>query len=147
MSQKSKSFRLTTPDYMRGKRVMPGLRWVYHSISIVTLGAFAAALVMGFRMAFDDRALFGSPVAENIMIIGICALAYSLPMFGLPRLFARLGVITREQAEDFFHSFRRWPESWLESIPDSPKNRPSDDSSDPPGRDGAGAARDTNYDD
>jgi len=91
MSHKSKSFRLTRPDYMRGKRVIPGLRWVRYFVGIVVLGALSAALVAAFNLAIDEQLLFGSAFRENTAIIGTCALAYLLPMFGLPRLFARLG--------------------------------------------------------
>ena len=90
------------PYYIRDKRVIPRLRWIPYFIQIVTLGMVAAAIVATFRLAIDESLLLGSAIAENTIVIGVCAVAYVLPMFGLPRFFAWLGVLTREQAEDFF---------------------------------------------
>lgn len=125
MSHKSRSFRLTMPDYMRGKRVVPIVRWVYYFISLITVAALGAALVTALRLVIDGQVLFGSAVAENAVIIGIIALAYLVPIFGLPRLFARFGVLTRSQAEDFRGWRSRWPESCLEPMPDdAPPTQP-----------------------
>jgi hypothetical protein len=116
-----KSFRLTPDEYMRGKRVIPGLRWIYYFIHAVVGGMFFWAIFTTLRLTSDQDVIFGSAVAEITLLIGMCALAYFLPMFGLPRLFMRLGVLTREQADDFSRHSRRWPESWLEPIPDKAK--------------------------
>ena len=67
-----------------------------------------AAMVAAIRLAVDESLLLGSAVAENTIIIGMCAVAYLLPILGLPRVFAWLGVLTREQIEDFAPFRKEW---------------------------------------
>jgi hypothetical protein len=87
----------------------------------------AAAMLTAFRMALDGSLLLGSAIAENTIIVGMCVAAYLLPVFGLPRFFAWLGVLTREQRKDFSPFSKEWPESWLEPIPGDANSTHSED--------------------
>jgi len=111
-----RSFRLTPPDYMRGKRVKPHLRVISHISAVCMLATIVlvlAALVEFCTTPAGARFLQNSPWLCILLSLGLPYLAARLVCIALKSFCERYGLMTQEEAQDF--PFRgRWPDSWLE---------------------------------
>ena len=98
------------------------LLWIGEVLSITSAVTILGSLAIAFWLIVNRNLLFGSFILQSGLVIGVCVLAWIISIFGLPKLFAWLGYLSPEEADDyvFYHG---WPESWLEEISDSDKNR------------------------
>lgn len=119
MRQRHRSFRLTQPEYMEGKRVKPRLRYLtYVSFLLILIVVF-----MCFLGSLLIEIHFGGPPAGWAGVLNIGAiivmlrLVVYLTIFILRRLFVWLDLMTLNEAKSFPPPRNGWPENWLEPIP------------------------------
>ena len=120
MRPQHRSFRLTPPAYMEGRRVKPRLKWLVYggsclSVAVMLL-AYAAAVYFVFPLDGPAFGRIGGMVGP-IAVLLIALVSYFLTMIGFRWLAVRLGWMTPNESKGFFlteHS--RWPEAWLEPL-------------------------------
>ncbi len=111
-----RSFRITPPPYMLGKRVKTRLRVLMFSSWLFTL---VIALLSAAGVSLLVEGPMGAPIRNSALICGI--LFFGIPyviahliLRALRMMYTRFGLMTQEEALDF--PFRgRWPDSWLET--------------------------------
>ncbi len=116
--QPHRSFRLTHPEYMRGKRTkrrLVILNWLSSLLSI----AVALLTLFGCMAILDD--FRPGPAGRGAFDVAIMATSYGLAAFAgfqtfaiAKKIFIRQGLLSSEEARSFGEK-RDWPdESWLE---------------------------------
>ena len=110
-----KSFRLTAPRYMRGKRVKPRLVFLSLIASACAVGMALLSLLgvilflttpAGARIGDSWNILLGT-LGPPFVVVSVL-LAFRV-------FYARVGLMTLDEASDFpFNG--RYPDSWLEPI-------------------------------
>lgn len=119
---KHKSFHLTSPPYMHGRRVKPRLRVISYlscicSLVLVLLSAVAVILFVAAPVGAPLR----NSVWGSLLFFGVPFLIVNLVFLAIKVFCRRYGLMTQEEARDF--PFRgHWPESWLEPIEGGEKN-------------------------
>jgi hypothetical protein len=121
--QRHRSFRLTQPEYMRGKRMkwrLVFLTWLSSllSIAVTVLSLFGCVTLRDFLAgaAAWPAALDVVAVCTSFVV---AIFAGFLTYLGLKRLYVRKGLLSPEEARSFGEK-RHWPdESWLEPKPGS----------------------------
>lgn len=111
-SSNQKSFRLTPPAYMEGKRVRPRLLLFGYARSLSGL----AVLVLAYFGQIWAMCRFGvqpaSPPWQVVVFMTIPWAAAYVTWIAFTSFSVKLGWLTPEEARTIH--FRRWPESWLE---------------------------------
>ncbi len=118
--EEHRSFRLTPPYYMRGRRVKRRLFWFYFGVGMLTLLALVVPFVIGFFVCVHFPFLTGRWIGEALAVF-VCPLLSFVGLlwcsYRLPNLLSRMGILTDEEARGFPRGNRsRWPESWLEDV-------------------------------
>jgi hypothetical protein len=120
--EKHRSFRVTPPWHMEGKRVKRRLLWsAYLGYLAGGLGALAVMVltVLGIaRLKPAEAGVPGDRIWESLLIMGLPLGAYCLALLAARGVFVRLGWMTREEAQPFPFRMQthRWPDSWLEPL-------------------------------
>ena len=122
MWQNHRSFALTKPEYMRGKRVKRRLLLVtYASYLIVIIAMFLLSIEL--FLVILGWGGFPGGLWGTILLVGVLLVPHlftHLILIALKRPFLSLGFLTLDEAKSFPPgSLRCWPESWLESLPTS----------------------------
>lgn len=101
MSRRHRSFVLTQPEYMEGKRVIPRLRYLAYASIFFVLVEVIVCFAGGFIVAEN----FGGPrggwigvAIFGVMLFMIRLIAH-LTFFALGKLFVRLDLLTPDQAQ------------------------------------------------
>lgn len=115
--QQHKSFRLTPPPYMSGRRVIPRLWWFASIAQGVGLATSLCGFPGGLLWA---EARFGlltalGPVTA-IAFPGISLLGYYLGLLVCSGTALMMRLISRKQALELLTMGRTWPEAWLERL-------------------------------
>lgn len=117
-----RSFRLSHPAHVEGKRVKRRLLWIvcltYLVSCLVALGAMVLTALTFFHFAGPTEDLPGRVFWAPLLFVGPPVAAFCLALFVFKVVFVRFGWMTREEARPFPFQIRshRWPGSWLEPI-------------------------------
>ena len=110
-----RSFRLSQPEYMRGRRVKPRLRLLTYFASLLAVGV---ALLSGFGvlllLALPVAAQVRSSVFGFFLVLVVSATMARLTYFVVKKAYIRFGLMTSREA-DCLPIRERWPDCWLES--------------------------------
>ena len=110
-----RSFRLTPPPYMKGKRVKPRLVLI---ANVSQLAGVAAMFLSAFLVPYELLSI-RDPSPSVVMLLvalvfgSLCAV-FCLTLLGSLTLFRLVGLMTQEEARHF--PYRRYHDSWLEPI-------------------------------
>ena len=123
-----RSFRLTPPVGMEGKRVKPRLRifaWV-EMVVVLTVLFSAAAAVMFIGLPYSGCGQFSArqEFALEFAFFVTLLISVLLGRVMLLVLAVRVGWISSEEAWARWTDSRSWPEEWLEPIDEENSDRP-----------------------
>ena len=119
MRQRHRSFVLTQPEYMKGKRVKPRLRYLAYAsaffVLVEVLACFIGSIILYANLGRPLGGWVG--VVISVAILLVLRLIAHLTFFILRKLFVRLDFMTPDEAQSFPPPRNGWPESWLEPMP------------------------------
>lgn len=133
-----RSFRLSPASYTLGRRVVPRLLYVHVTIWLFRLALIVGGVALSFVLVSRIPAIqpqnrpFGIVGAIGYLLIGL-AMNYIGFWLGR-RLMQRCGFISEAEASVYHALMYRWPESWLEDIPEPEDESPKTMNSGEPGR-------------
>lgn len=119
---KHRSFRITPPSHMEGKRVKRRLLWSaylgYVAGGLVALAVMVLTVLRIGHLKPAEAGVPGDRLWESLLIMGLPLGAYCVALLAAKAVFVRLGWMTRQEAQPFPFRMQthRWPDSWLEPL-------------------------------
>jgi hypothetical protein len=115
MHKRHRTFALTGPDYMEGKRVKPRLRNLAYATYLI-VGVATFLFLIGLFVVLQGLGGLPGGLSGTVLLVLVLltphSLGYLIPIV-LKSLFLRLGLLTLDEAVSF-PPWCAWPENWLE---------------------------------